>query len=167
MYIEDNGETNTGDEGDSTLDDIWVYQMCRICGGREKEPGCVPAGARTQCNGGRNQQDLYDPVDAGIGIPKNDITHCIGKYQTGNQNHQCADDYGVGVVRNADGPHNMGGKSHNKGGCNGCKKWIDLSLFKKTVTKANQYAADTAANAVCKRTAKYDAKTKGTQKMAQ
>ena len=108
----------------------------------------VPAGGGAQGNGHRNEEYLDDPVDAGIGIPVYNIPHGVGEEQSGNQDHQGADNDTVGMLGKSQIYHGISGKGHEKSGSKGGKERIHSQIGHGLLHEANEDPAESRAQGI-------------------
>ena len=93
MDVKQDGKTDTANETGKILHPEAPLARADFTGNTPERGGHIPGRGGTQGQRGGDQEDLDDSVDAGIGIAVNDVPHGVGKEQTGNQNHQGADDH--------------------------------------------------------------------------
>ena len=167
MDVKENGEADA------------AYKCCQAlhCAGIEDGIGDggstpngnreAPGGGGTQGNAHGNQQHLHNAVDAGVGIPVDDVTHGIGEQQTWNQDHQRADDGCVHIVNQTKGRQRIGNQRGYKGGCNGGEELVCLQIGHQPANHTHCDSADTGPKTVGKAATEEKGKAETAQEIAQ
>ena len=127
----------------------------------------APPQSGAQRNGCGNHENLGNPVNAGIGIPEDNVPHSVGKEKPRHQNHQCTDDDRIGVPANSHTSHEVGRNRHDKCGGDGAEEGIYIQLFAKAVNKTHQNTAETGAECIQHIAAEENGKAACSQKAAQ
>ena len=127
----------------------------------------MPRGRSAHGDGERREEHLHDAIDAGVCVAVDNVAHGVGDEQTGDQDHQRADDDRVRIVDQPEGGGEVGGHRHGEGGGDGAEKGVGLELIHPARDKADDKPHQARPQAVAQGSAKDGAEARRGKKIAE
>ena len=111
--------------------------------------GNVPPGTGAKANSRRTEKNFDDAVDAGVGVPENNIPQGVGEEQTGHQQHHGTHDYGMYIIGDSQRTKAIAAQGCQKGGGDDLKKGVGFQNAEESGQDPQQNGAYPSAQAVC------------------
>ena len=166
MDIEIDGEAHAADEAAQIQHKVAVVHLSQALGAAPEVRGEFQGRCRSQGDGHGDEQHQHQPVQAGVGVAVHHITHGVGEQQSRHQDHQRADDGGVGVLDHAHVVDQVGEEGHAEGGDDGPEELGGIEPVHENVHSQDDEAAKTGTQRIGEGAAEGEAEAEGRQEKA-